>query len=89
MFAYDANNGSENWKNEALLYRDLTVPVPVGSYLIVGDFEGYMHLVAQSDGRFVGRTRVDGDGVSSPVIVDGSRMYIQGNSGRLTALELQ
>ena len=72
-----------------MLYRDLTTPIPLGSYLIVGDFEGYMHLLAQSDGRFVGRVRVDGDGVSSPAIVDGSRVYIQGNSGRLTALQLQ
>jgi outer membrane protein assembly factor BamB len=89
LFAYDSGNGRENWKNEDLLYRDLTTPIPLGSHLIVGDFEGYMHLLAQSDGRFVGRVRVDGDGVSSPAIVDGSRVYIQGNSGRLTALQLQ
>lgn len=89
IFAYDASNGRENWKNESLLYRDLTTPVPLGSYLVVGDFEGYLHLVAQSDGRFVGRVRIDGDGINSPVVVDGSRMYVLGNSGRLSALEIR
>ena len=89
VFAFDTSNGDENWQNTDLLYRDLSTPVPLGSYLIVGDFEGYLHLLAQSDGRFVGRTRVDGDGVSSPAIVDGSRVYVQDNSGRLTAFQLQ
>lgn len=89
IFSYNSSNGRENWKNESLLYRDLTTPVPLGNYLAVGDFEGYIHLIAQSDGRFVGRVRVDGDGINSPVVVDGSRMYVLGNSGRLSALELQ
>lgn len=89
LVAYNANNGNENWKTDALLYRDLTAPVPVSSYLAVGDFEGYLHLVAQSDGRFVGRVRVDSDGLNSPVVVDGSRMYVLGNSGRLSAFELR
>jgi len=90
IFAYDTNaNGRENWKNEALLYRDITAAVPVSSYLAVGDFEGYLHLIAQSDGRFVGRIRVDSDGLRSQAIVDGSRIYVMGNSGRLSALELR
>lgn len=90
IIAYDTNsNGRETWKNEALLYRDITAAVPVSSYLAVGDFEGYLHIVAQSDGRFVGRVRVDRDGLRSQAIVDGSRIFVMGNSGRLSALELR
>ena len=90
VFAYDTNaQGRESWKNEALLYRDVTAPIPVSSYLAIGDFEGYLHLIAQSDGRIVGRLRIDSDGLKSPAVVDGSRLYIMGNSGRLSALELR
>lgn len=90
IFAFDAvANGKENWKNEALLYRDVTAAMPVSSYLAVGDFKGYLHLLSQSDGRFVARIKVDGDGLRSPAVVDGSRIYIVGNSGRLSALELR
>jgi len=90
IIAYDTNsNGRETWKNEALLFRDITAAVPVSSYLAVGDFEGYLHLVAQADGRFVGRVRVDKDGLRSQAIVDGSRIFVMGNSGRLSALELR
>ena len=90
IYAFDTNNnGRENWKNEALLYRDVTAAVPISSYLAVGDFQGFLHLLAQSDGRFVARLKVDGDGLRSPTVVDGSRMYVMGNSGRLSALELR
>lgn len=90
IFAYDTSaSGREAWKNVDLLYRDITAPIPVSSYLAVGDFEGYLHLVAQSDGRFVGRIRIDSDGLRSPAVVDGSRLFILGNSGRLSALELR
>jgi outer membrane protein assembly factor BamB len=90
IIAYDTNsNGRETWKNESLLFRDITAAVPISSYLAIGDFEGYLHLVAQSDGRFVGRVRVDKDGLRSQAIVDGSRIFVMGNSGRLSALELR
>jgi outer membrane protein assembly factor BamB len=90
IIAYDTNsNGRETWKNESLLFRDITAAVPVSSYLAIGDFEGYLHLVAQSDGRFVGRIKVDKDGLRSQAIVDGSRIFVMGNSGRLSALELR
>lgn len=90
LLAFDADAaGREVWQSEALLYRDITTPVTVSSYIAVGDFEGYLHLLAQSDGRFVSRRRLDSDGLSSSAVVDGSRLYVMGNSGRLTALDLR
>lgn len=90
VVAFDANgSGGENWRIESLLYRDLTAAIPISSYLAVGDFEGYLHLIAQSDGRFVGRTRIDNAGLRSHAVVDGSRVYVLSNSGKLTALELR
>ncbi|HIG41784.1 MAG: outer membrane protein assembly factor BamB [bacterium] len=86
--AIDGDNGSEIWMNDSLLYRDITTPIATGSYIAVGDFEGQLHLLAQSDGRFVGRRSIDKKGLGSQVIVDGRRIYAMGNSGRLYALEI-
>ena len=83
------DNGRIQWQIDALMHRDLTNPVAVGSYLAVGDFEGYVHLIAQSDGRFVGRQRVDAKGLYTPVVADGNRLFVMGNSGRLSAFEIQ
>ena len=87
--AVDMTSGRDVWEVDALLHRDITAPVSSGSYIAVGDFEGYVHVIAQSDGRFVGRRRVDGDGILSPVVADGNRLFVMGNSGRLSTFEIQ
>lgn len=74
------------WSNDQLARRQLSAPEVYSSYIAVGDFEGYLHLLSQVDGRFVGRTRVDSDGLRARPLVDGDMIYVYGNSGKLEAL---
>ena len=87
--AHNADNGREVWRIDALLNRDITAPVAIGSFIAFTDLEGYLHLVAQSDGRFVGRRKIDGSGVSSGVVVEGGRLFVMGNNGGLFVLEIR
>ena len=89
LSAIDMETGRDVWEVTALQHRDITAPVSTGSYIAVGDFDGYLHIIAQSDGRFVGRRRVDGDGILAPVVADGNRLFVMGNSGRLSTFEIQ
>lgn len=89
LSAFDAVSGKVLWEVDALTYRDITTPVTAGSYVIVGDFEGYLHVIAQSDGRFVGRRKVDGKGLYSAAVTDGSQVYILSRSGKLSAYEIR
>lgn len=86
--ALDRSRGESLWVNDSLMRRNLTAPVAFSSYIAVADFDGYVHLLAQTDGRMVGRVRVDGDGVRAPAIVLGDTLYVYGNSGDLVALTL-
>lgn len=86
--AVDQNRGSTLWRNEDLQRRRLTAPVTFSSYVAVADFEGYVHLLAQTDGRMVGRIRVDRKGVRVAPIVVGDALFVFGNSGDLVALKL-
>jgi len=79
----------ELWSTESLLHREITTPVTVSSYIAVGDFEGYIHIIAQADGRFVARKKIDRKGVSAPVVVDGNRFYVITDGGRLFAMEIR
>ncbi len=88
IFAIQNNTDSEVWENDDLRLRRVTSPVAFNNYLAVGDFEGYLHLLSQIDGRIVGRTRVDSDGLRSNIIADGRTLYVYGNSGRLAAYRL-
>lgn len=87
--AYDMDTSKEIWRVDALTYRDITSPVTIGNHVVVGDLEGYIHLIAQTDGRFVGRKKVDGAGIRSAVLANSNRLYVLGNSGKLTALTIQ
>ena len=73
------------WENDDLEYRELTAPVAFGNYIAVADFEGYVHLLSQVDGRIVGRVRVDNDGVRADLITRNGKLFVYGNSGRLAA----
>ena len=83
------NSNDIVWENENLAYRAITAPTAINNYVAVGDFEGYLHLLSQIDGRIVGRTHIDNDGVRSNLLVKDGWLYAYGNSGRLTALSLR
>ena len=83
------NSNDIVWTNEDLEYRALTGPRTVGNFIAVADFEGYLHVISQIDGRIVGRTRIDNDGVRANILADSGRLYVYGNSGTLMALAIQ
>lgn len=85
----DSRGSSSLWSNDALARRQLSAPAVFSSNVVVGDLEGYVHLLSQVDGRFVGREKVDGDGVRARPLVVGSWMYVFGNSGKLVAYTLR
>lgn len=87
--AFLRNGQGVRWQNIDLGYRGLSRPTPVSSYVAVGDFEGYIHVFSQVDGRIIGRTRADSDGIRADMIGSGNRLYVYGNSGELSAYELR
>lgn len=89
VYAWLRNGQGLRWRQDALAWRGLGRPVPVSSYLAVPDFEGYVHLLSQVDGEFVGRIKVDGDGVRADMLSDGNVLYVYGNSGKLAAYEIR
>ncbi|MCF5708704.1 outer membrane protein assembly factor BamB [Pseudomonas syringae] len=85
----DERSSSALWSNESLARRQLGAPEVYSSYIAVGDMEGYLHLLSQVDGRFVGRQRIDSDGLRARPLVVGDMIYVYGNSGKLEALTIK
>jgi outer membrane protein assembly factor BamB len=88
LIAVRDNSDDVVWQNEELQYRELTAPKTITNYVAVADFEGYLHLISQVDGRVVGRTQLDNDGIRASLIVDEGKLIVFGNSGSLTALTI-
>jgi outer membrane protein assembly factor BamB len=89
LTALRANSGQVLWSNDQLTYRKLTAPVYVNGYVAVADADGYLHVLSPVDGRLVGRTKVDGSGVSSAMVTDGESLYVLDNDGDIKAYSLK
>ncbi|EOD80763.1 Outer membrane protein YfgL [Grimontia indica] len=72
VVAVDARSGTELWQNRDLEYRQLTAPVAISGYVVVGDAEGYLHWMDPNSGEFVAQQQLDDSGFAvSPLNVDG------------------
>lgn len=87
--AYKAGNGQLLWNNDQLAYRELNGPATFVNTIAVADAEGYLHLLDTETGVFVGRTKVDGSGVSAPLLVVGETLLVQSNNGSVSAFKIQ
>ena len=76
------------WKQDKLQARSVTRPVIFKDFIVVGDFEGYLHVLSRFDGRFVSRVRVDSDGILVPPVVDGDNILVLTRDGYLAAYTL-
>jgi outer membrane protein assembly factor BamB len=88
IVAIDTQTAEEAWRQDALARRQLSSPVVFSNYVAVTDSDGYLHILAQSDGRLLGRRKLDGKGVRSRMIYADGTLYALGNSGSLQALEV-
>ena len=75
ILAVDQETGKVVWKQSDFAWRGLSNPVVVGNYLVVGDSSGYLHIMAQSDGRLLGRSSVRGAVVNLEKVQDAFTVY--------------
>ncbi|MGH8481375.1 MAG: outer membrane protein assembly factor BamB, partial [Nevskiaceae bacterium] len=87
VWALDAETGAAAWKQEGLQYRRTSAPVAVGAYIVVADFEGYVHWLSPQDGTFVGRVRAVGGPVAAAPLLQGDRLYVLDRDGEIAAVE--
>jgi len=82
-------NGSEMWRQTALVRREPTSPVPFNTTVAVGDFEGYVHLFDNGDGTPVARVRVGKGLISGAPVVIGGTLVVQNESGAIAAFAVK
>lgn len=58
--AYAMSDGHSLWDNDQLLNRQLSNPARLGNALVVGDYEGILHLIDPTTGHLVGREKTRG-----------------------------
>jgi len=89
IWSLDATNGATLWQQKALHARQLSAPAMVGGYLVVGDYEGYLHWLSQYDGQMLARSRVGSDPIRVKPLIYNDTVYVFGDGGKLTALKAE
>jgi outer membrane protein assembly factor BamB len=88
VYAVDRQNGLEKWSQLSLTNRGVTGPAVVGDYVVVGDFEGYLHFIDQTTGDIVSRYEVDSSGLNIAPTVHEDIIYAQSRNGDLQAIKI-
>jgi outer membrane protein assembly factor BamB len=81
VYGFNAQNGADLWKNDALLWRDLGTPLAFGRAVIVGDSEGWLHFLSRDDGKFVARVKTDSSAIGAAPVVVGQTLVVQTRGG--------
>jgi outer membrane protein assembly factor BamB len=88
--ALDKSTGGSVWKQDKLAGRGVTRPLALGRFVIVGDYQGYVHLLSREDGSFVGRVATDGSAIAAPPgALDLSSFVVQTRNGGVYAFAAQ
>jgi outer membrane protein assembly factor BamB len=87
VHALDKVQGASVWKQDKLQYRYLTAPAVVDGRIVVGDLQGYLHVLSADNGEIVGRLATDGTQVTSLVPIAGG-LLVQTAGGSVLLVRL-
>ncbi|MFZ8428732.1 hypothetical protein ACO1NA_14590, partial [Staphylococcus aureus] len=69
LSAWKADNGDNVWRIDRFVNRGLSAPILWGERIAVADAQGYLHILAQADGRTLTRTELDAPLAGAPKLV--------------------
>jgi len=88
VLAIDQASGANVWAQNDLKNRLSTGPLVVNGKIIVGDKEGYIHVLDSANGAISGRYSGDGSRILSHLVSDG-RIYSLTEKGQLIAYTIK
>lgn len=88
VFGFMLEDGTTLWHQDALRNRSLTAPQVKGGSVAVGDYDGYVHFLDRADGHLLGRVRLGGGAIVSPLQASYAGVLVQTGNGRLALLSV-
>lgn len=87
LTAWKAENGDFLWRIDRFIHRGLGAPVIWGERIVIGDAEGYLHILAKADGRTLGRLEL-GSALVAPPVIAGDLLLVLTRKGTVSALRI-
>ncbi|MDO9054699.1 MAG: outer membrane protein assembly factor BamB [Gallionella sp.] len=89
VIALDKDSGSTVWKNDQLLRRDVSAPYAQDEFVIVGDYQGFLHGMSREDGRFVARIKLNGSAIQAAPMQMDDGLLVQTQGGGIYSLTIK
>ncbi len=83
--AWRADSGDMVWQSEKLLYRGLSGALALGTSVVFGDGEGYLHFLAAASGEQQLRLPTDGKAIVGTPLLVGRTLIVTTQAGGLYA----
>ena len=87
IISFSSSNLAPSWVSEEYKIRDLSNGEIFENYMLVGDLEGYLHLINPMTGKTVGRKKVSGNPIKS-LVTYGGLAYTIDQGSNLVAISL-
>ncbi len=82
VVAWAATDGQQRWAVDHLLHRGVTAPLAAGRSIIVGDAQGFVHLLSRDDGSILNRLTTDGSAIfGGPALAGNTLIAVTRNGG--------
>lgn len=88
VHAFDRERGVSPWKQDKLRDRRLSTPLPLDRYVVVGDYQGYVHLLDSESGSFAARIATDGSPIMAAPIAVPQGLVVQTANGGVYAFKI-
>jgi outer membrane protein assembly factor BamB len=90
IYALDPITGKTFWRQGDLKQRRVTAPLPMGSLIVVGDVEGYVHFLSREDGSFSARLQTENAAIMPQMLAVGaSTLIAQTRKGGIYAISIK
>lgn len=89
IHAVNRLTGAEVWTQDALKYRELSAPAVYNGYLVVGDYQGYLHWIDPRTGELVGRIDALGTAIREQPVTVGGQLLVLSVGGEVAAIQAE
>jgi outer membrane protein assembly factor BamB len=82
------SDGIKQWSQDGLRLRDLSSPIAIKSFILVGDGEGGLYVMSKTDGRYIGKHKLGAKRIVGETLVDDNNVYLIDSDGNLQSFKI-
>ncbi len=83
--AWSRTSGEVLWSSDKLVYRGLSAPLVIGNSVVIGDAQGYVHVMNKTTGELTARLTTDGGAIAAAPVASDATVVVATAKGGIYA----